>query len=109
MEHRGKTIRKTIDSYGIKHSFIYNKLGIAKDTFMRWLKTPNLPDETVERIGNIIRHDFTVDFSGMKKTVFENEKPVATVAEPIIQLPEKSIKKLLSDIDEIKTKLSKLS
>lgn len=105
MEHRGKKIRERIEEFGVSKAFIYKKLKIDKKTFDRLLETHNPPDEMIERIGNIIRHDFTIDFPGMNKTVFEHDKTVGAVAEPMIQLPQSVIKKLLSDVEEIKNKL----
>jgi hypothetical protein len=109
MEHRGKAIAKRIKEYGVKKNFIYKKLRITKATFDLWLATPNLPDKDVERIGTIIRHDFTIDFPGMIKTIFENEKQVTRVAEPMQQSSEEEFKwNVLNQLKEINEKLNAL-
>ncbi len=106
MEHRGKIIRERIEEFGVSKAFIYKKLKIDKKTFDRLLATHNPPEEMIERIGNIIRHDFSIDFPDSKKTVFESENPLNVVAETRIVFSDQFMKQVLSDLEEIKIKLS---
>lgn len=105
MEDRGKIIKEVIDSYGIKESHVWKKLGISKDKFIRWKKTANLLDEDVERIGRVIRHDFRKQIPGLKITVFENEKPLTLAAEPLPAFTEAFMKQVLADLAELKNRL----
>jgi hypothetical protein len=107
MEDRGKIIKEVIASYGIKESHVWKKLGISKDTFIRLKKTTNVPDQDVERIGHIIRHDFRKEIPGLKITVFENEKPLTLAAEPTPMFPEAFMKQVLADLAELKNRLPK--
>lgn len=116
MEDRGKIIKEVIASYGIKESHVWKKLGISKDTFIRLKKTTNVPDQDMERIGHIIRHDFRKEIPGLKLTVIENDTPLSIAAEANETLPAKyfgilveRMAALMKEVAEMKQLIKDLS
>jgi hypothetical protein len=116
MEDRGKIIKEVIDSYGIKDSHVWKRMGISKDTFIRLKKTTNVPDADVERIGHIIRHDFRKEIPGLKVAVIENDSPLSLVAEANETIPAKyfgilieRMAALMKEVAEMKQLIKELS
>lgn len=102
MEHRGKVIRKRINEFGIRQSFVYTKLEMDKKTFQRLLQTHNPSAEVIMRIGVIIRHDFSLDFKDLKTATYNNDELVSTLADPAAIYHQLFMKQVLTGLDEIK-------
>ncbi|OWP63462.1 hypothetical protein CDA63_08770 [Hymenobacter amundsenii] len=63
MSHQGEILQETIKSSGISITRIVDELGITRPTMYRKFKDKELDYNFVKRIGEIIGHDFSQDFT----------------------------------------------
>lgn len=63
MPHQGEILQETIRNSGISITRIVEELGITRPTIYRKFKDETLDANFVTRVGDIIGHDFTNDFT----------------------------------------------
>ena len=94
MPHQGETVQEAIKNSGISITRIVEELGITRPTIYRKFKDDTLDAKFVRRIGEIIGHDFSQDFTlpeqpslpfvspVVKTSVTSTVTPRATVTQP---------------------------
>jgi plasmid maintenance system antidote protein VapI len=63
MPHQGEIVQEAIKNSGISITRIVEELGITRPTIYRKFKDDTLDAKFVRRIGEIIGHDFSTDFT----------------------------------------------
>lgn len=63
MPHQGEILQEAIKNSGISITKIVDELGITRPTIYRKFKDDTLDSNFVTRIGDIIGHDFSNDFT----------------------------------------------
>jgi plasmid maintenance system antidote protein VapI len=63
MPHQGEIVQDVIKNSGISITRIVEELGITRPTIYRKFKDDTLDTKFVKRIGEIIGHDFSQDFT----------------------------------------------
>jgi plasmid maintenance system antidote protein VapI len=63
MPHQGEIVQEAIKNSGISITRIVEELGITRPTIYRKFKDDTLDASFVKRIGEIIGHDFSQDFT----------------------------------------------
>ncbi|GAA4019319.1 hypothetical protein GCM10022408_36700 [Hymenobacter fastidiosus] len=69
MPHQGEILQDAIRSSGISITRIVDELGITRPTIYRKFKDETLDYGFVKRVGDIIGHDFSSDFTSLQQTV----------------------------------------
>jgi AcrR family transcriptional regulator len=69
MPHQGEILQDAIKNSGISITRIVEELGITRPTIYRKFKEDNLDYAFVKRIGDIIGHDFSNDFTSLQQGV----------------------------------------
>ncbi|WP_325133764.1 helix-turn-helix domain-containing protein [Hymenobacter sp.] len=94
MPHQGEIVQEAIKNSGISITRIVEELGITRPTIYRKFKDDTLDASFVKRIGEIIGHDFSQDFTiahqsslafvtqTAKSTVTPSVTPRVTPAQP---------------------------
>jgi AcrR family transcriptional regulator len=68
MPHQGQILQEAIKNSGISITRIVDELGITRPTIYRKFKEETLDYAFVTRIGDIIGHDFSEDFTALQQT-----------------------------------------
>ena len=68
MPHQGEILQEAIKNSGISITRIVEELGITRPTIYRKFKEETLDYNIVKRIGEIINHDFSIDFTAMQQS-----------------------------------------
>ena len=63
MPHQGEILQEAIKNSGISITRIVEELGITRPTIYRKFKEETIDYNFVKRIGDIINHDFSLDFT----------------------------------------------
>jgi len=63
MPHQGEIVQEAIKNSGISITRIVEELGITRPTIYRKFKDETLDTKFVRKIGEIIGHDFSLDFT----------------------------------------------
>lgn len=63
MAHQGEILQEAIKNSGISITRIVEELGITRPTIYRKFKDETLDASFVKRVGEIIQHDFSQDFT----------------------------------------------
>ncbi|UYZ62228.1 helix-turn-helix domain-containing protein [Hymenobacter weizhouensis] len=63
MPHQGEILQEAIKNSGISITRIVEELGITRPTIYRKFKDETLDASFVKRVGEIIQHDFSHDFT----------------------------------------------
>ena len=61
-QHRGEVVKEAVLKSGVKITKLYQELGISRPTLYRRFDEPNLDFAFIERVGELIRHNFAEDF-----------------------------------------------
>jgi AcrR family transcriptional regulator len=69
MPHQGQILQEAIKNSGISITRIVDELGITRPTIYRKFKDETLDYAFVTRIGEIIGHDFSNDFTVLQQSV----------------------------------------
>lgn len=69
MPHQGEILQEVIKNSGISITRIVDELGITRPTIYRKFKDDTLDANFVTRIGEIINHDFSHDFTLVQQSV----------------------------------------
>ncbi|WP_375419190.1 helix-turn-helix domain-containing protein [uncultured Hymenobacter sp.] len=67
MPHQGEILQEAIKNSGISITRIVDELGITRPTIYRKFKEDTLDSSLVTRIGDIIGHDFSQDFTVLQQ------------------------------------------
>jgi hypothetical protein len=82
MSHQGEILQEAIKNSGISITRIVDELGITRPTIYRKFKEETIDYSFVKRIGDIINHDFSNDFTPVQQSslpfVTTVQKPVVT-------------------------------
>jgi hypothetical protein len=83
MPHQGQILQEAIKNSGISITRIVDELGITRPTIYRKFKDETLDYGFVTRVGEIIGHDFSNDFTSLQQSVL----PFVTQAsiQPVLQ------------------------
>ncbi|MET4107768.1 helix-turn-helix domain-containing protein [Hymenobacter sp. UYP22] len=68
MLHQGEILQETIKNSGISITRIVDELGITRPTIYRKFKEETLDYTFVKKVGDIIAHDFSNDFTSLQQT-----------------------------------------
>ncbi|WP_072008527.1 helix-turn-helix domain-containing protein [Hymenobacter sp. IS2118] len=69
MSHQGEILQEAIKNSGISITRIVEELGITRPTIYRKFKEETIDYSFVKRIGDIINHDFSNDFTIVQQSV----------------------------------------
>ncbi|WP_185816824.1 helix-turn-helix domain-containing protein [Hymenobacter metallilatus] len=69
MPHQGEILQEAIKNSGISITRIVDELGITRPTIYRKFKDDTLDYGFVKRVGEIIGHDFSQDFTSLQQSV----------------------------------------
>ncbi|MBF9223525.1 helix-turn-helix domain-containing protein [Hymenobacter sp. BT662] len=69
MPHQGEILQEAIKNSGISITRIVDELGITRPTIYRKFKEETVDYNFVNRIGEIINHDFSLDFTIAQQSV----------------------------------------
>ena len=82
MPHQGEILQEAIKNSGISITRIVDELGITRPTIYRKFKEETIDYNFVKRIGEIINHDFSVEFTSVQQSVLPFvtpfQKPLVT-------------------------------
>jgi AcrR family transcriptional regulator len=105
MSHQGQILQEAIKNSGISITRIVDELGITRPTIYRKFKDETLDYAFVTRIGGIIGHNFSEDFTSLQQATlpFVTNQPTVTSVQsvtqkqPALQQPEPDcIKQLMA-------------
>lgn len=87
MPHQGEILQNAIKNSGISITRIVDELGITRPTIYRKFKDDTLDYEFVKKIGDIIGHDFSQDFTKSPQSVlsFVTNTPTKVSTPPALQ------------------------
>ena len=68
MPHQGEILQEAIKNSGISITRIVEELGITRPTIYRKFKEETIEYTIVKRIGDIINHDFSNDFTVVQQS-----------------------------------------
>ena len=68
MPHQGEILQEQIKNSGISITRIVEELGITRPTIYRKFKDETLDYDFVKKVGNIIGHDFSDDFTVLQQS-----------------------------------------
>ncbi|QNE41182.1 helix-turn-helix domain-containing protein [Hymenobacter sp. NBH84] len=87
MPHQGEILQNAIKNSGISITRIVDELGITRPTIYRKFKDDTLDYEFVKKIGDIIGHDFSQDFTKSPQSVlsFVTNTPTKVSTHPALQ------------------------
>lgn len=68
-KHRGDVVAKAVKNSNFTIKFLAEKLEISRNTVYNKFKEHDLSYDLILKIGDIIKHDFSMDFPEMKSTV----------------------------------------
>lgn len=82
MPHQGEILQEAIKNSGISITRIVEELGITRPTIYRKFKEETIDYNFVRKVGEIINHDFSNEFTSLQQaslfTVIPIVKPVVT-------------------------------
>jgi AcrR family transcriptional regulator len=82
MPHQGQILQEAIKNSGISITRIVDELGITRPTIYRKFKDDTLDYAFVSRVGEIIGHDFSNEFTSLQQAVL----PFVTNTAPVTPL-----------------------
>ena len=68
MPHQGEILQEAIKNSGISITRIVEELGITRPTIYRKFKEETIDYAFVKGIGDIINHDFSIDFTSLQQS-----------------------------------------
>ena len=80
MPHQGEILQEAIKNSGISITRIVEELGITRPTIYRKFKEETIDYNFVKRIGDIINHDFSLDFTVTQQSTLPFVTPVVRQA-----------------------------
>jgi len=103
MSHQGEILQEAIKNSGISITRIVDELGITRPTIYRKFKEETIDYNFVKRVGEIINHDFSNDFTvsqqsslsfvttPVRNTVASVVTPRVTSAQPVEADPSRQL------------------
>lgn len=91
MPHQGEILQEAIKSSGISITRIVEELGITRPTIYRKFKDEILDYAFVKRVGDIIGHDFSDDFTSLQQGVLSFVSPSVTASNNIPVTPRSNV------------------
>jgi Helix-turn-helix domain of resolvase len=82
MPHQGEILQEAIKNSGISITRIVDELGITRPTIYRKFKEETIDYSFVKKVGDIINHDFSNDFTSLQQSALLSVTPVARNAVP---------------------------
>ncbi|MDO7850870.1 helix-turn-helix domain-containing protein [Hymenobacter convexus] len=76
MPHQGEILQDAIKNSGISITRIVDEMGITRPTIYRKFKEETVDYSFVKRIGDIINHDFSNDFTSVQQSALSFVTPV---------------------------------
>lgn len=76
MPHQGEILQEAIKHSGISITRIVDELGITRPTIYRKFKEETVDYSFVKRVGDIINHDFSLDFTSLQQSSLPFTAPV---------------------------------
>ena len=76
MPHQGEILQEAIKNSGISITRIVDEMGITRPTIYRKFKEETVDYNFVKRIGDIINHDFSNDFTVVQQSALSFVTPV---------------------------------
>ena len=70
MPHQGEILQEAIKNSGISITRIVDELGITRPTIYRKFKEDTIDYSFVKKVGDIINHDFSHDFTPVQQSAF---------------------------------------
>ena len=101
MPHQGQILQEAIKNSGISITRIVDELGITRPTIYRKFKDETLDYAFVTRVGEIIGHDFSNDFTSLQQSVLPFVTPVVASAS-LQPVTSKSVTPLVTEQDYAK-------
>ncbi|GGG40190.1 helix-turn-helix domain-containing protein [Hymenobacter glacieicola] len=89
MPHQGEILQEAIKNSGISITRIVDELGITRPTIYRKFKEETLDYAFVKRVGDIISHDFSQDFTVTQQSAFLFVTP--SVSSNVASVPDKVV------------------
>ena len=68
MSHQGEILQEAIKNSGISITRIVDELGITRPTIYRKFKEETIDYGFVKKVGEIINHDFSKDFTSLQQS-----------------------------------------
>ena len=89
MPHQGEILQEAIKNSGISITRIVDELGITRPTIYRKFKEDTLDYSFVKKVGEIIGHDFSADFTPSEQGVLPLSVQNVTriVTQPVTSSP----------------------
>lgn len=82
MPHQGEILQEAIKNSGISITRIVDEMGITRPTIYRKFKEETIDYNFVKRVGDVINHDFSTDFTSLQQSslpfVTNNVRPSVT-------------------------------
>lgn len=69
IKHKGQTVERIVRQSGRSLTWIAGQLKISRNTLYNRFNSPNLSFDFINKVGEIIRYDFAIEFPEMKKEV----------------------------------------
>lgn len=76
MPHQGEILQEAIKNSGVSITRIVDELGITRPTIYRKFKDESLDYSFVKRVGEIINHDFSNDFTNSQQSTLSFVTPI---------------------------------
>ncbi|PJJ48352.1 helix-turn-helix domain-containing protein [Hymenobacter chitinivorans] len=101
MPHQGEILQEAIKNSGISITRIVEELGITRPTIYRKFKEDNLDYAFVKRVGEIIGHDFSNDFTSLQQAVLPFATSTVTNTNNVTVTPRSNVLQT-ADSDPVK-------
>jgi AcrR family transcriptional regulator len=93
MPHQGEILQEAIKNSGISITRIVEELGITRPTIYRKFKEEVIDYNFVKKVGDIINHDFSSEFTALQQSVLPfvtsvQKLPVTQVVTPRVTQPQ---------------------
>jgi hypothetical protein len=95
MPHQGEILQEAIKNSGISITRIVDELGITRPTIYRKFKEDTLDYNFVKKVGDIIGHDFSVDFTPVQQGV------LPLVSQPVTSFVQQSVTPKVSTLQNV--------
>ena len=71
MSHQGEILQEAVKNSGISITRIVEELGITRPTIYRKFKEETVDYNFVKKVGDVINHDFSKDFTDVQSSLFQ--------------------------------------
>lgn len=81
MQHRGEIVESVVRNSGMALSLIHKALGISRGTLYNKFDEANLDFAFIQKLGEVIMHDFSKEFPEMYTPLHKSEQVLDTGVE----------------------------